>query len=145
MAFHIVHVPRYKRKHTKYVLFVKTRIQSEWKSSLAKQWTVPFRLLSASNMVEIQSKEKAHFFCSNGKKGCVKILYLNLANLLHRHTHSLQENGEDTHGQLCCLVDDATVACSAGFSVVHSIKFTSAILCDGCSQPLKMQEGHQTN
>lgn len=129
--------------------FMKTRIQSGWKSSLVKQWT---------NMTEIQSNgKKVHSrFDQRTKSGfCAKILYLNLANFL-QFAPSDQENGKDTHGQLCCLVDDATVACSVAsfaclshvfytdFSVVHSIKFASTILYDGCSQPLKMQEGHQT-
>lgn len=79
--------------HTKYV-FLKTRIQSEWKSSLAKQWTKPDFSLCATNMVDIQFEG---FFALRQKK-CVKILYLNLANLLHTHTHARwkTENKEQT-------------------------------------------------
>lgn len=163
-TFHIVHIPpthiMNTNANTKYV-FLETRIQSEWKSSLAKQWTVPFSLCAA-NMVEIESKEKSHFFLAlQGKKLCENIIF----ELGEFTAHTRALNGREqtitrmgkTHTDsyvVLCLMDDVTVACLlasssvyilhyfTGFSVVHSIKFTSTILCDGCSQPLKMQEGH---
>lgn len=135
------------RARTKYV-FIKTCTQSEWKSSLAKQWTESHSAsVRCYNMVENQSEEKAHSFYSMKKKkkhNVWKYYIWTWQICCCTHTRARghaqgqgandQENEEDTHGQLRCLLCVWCCCCflawllvctnfTLAVSVVHSIKF----------------------